>query len=56
MTIPVPDDILGNPLFKGRATRLSAEQVDYHPARSLTAVEVSSLEKLMLTDLHSIDK
>ena len=56
MSIPVPDDLLANPLVKGRAMRLSAGQEEYHPARSLRALEVASLEKMMLTDMHSVDK
>ena len=56
MTIPVPDDLLCNPLVKRRAMRLSAEQVDYHPARSFKAAEVASLEKLMLTEMEPVDK
>ena len=56
MSIPVPDELLANPLVRGRATRLSAEQVEYHPARSLKALEVAALEKLMLTDMNPIDK
>ena len=56
MSIPVPDELLANPLVKGRAMRLSAEQAEYHPARSLKAFEVASLEKLMMTDMDPIDK
>ena len=56
LRIPVPDDLLSNPLVKGRADRLSAEQGEYHPARSLTATEVASLEKLMLKEMNHVDK
>ena len=56
MSIPVPDELLGNPLAKGRAMRLSAEQVEYHPARSLKALEVAALEKMMLTEMNPVDK
>ena len=56
MSIPVPDEVLMNPLVKGPAMRLSAEQAEYHPARSFTAAEVASLEKLMLTDMDTVDK
>ena len=56
MSIPVPDELLASPLVKGRAMRLSAEQAEYHPARSLKAFEVASLEKLMMTDMDPIDK
>ncbi len=40
MSIPVPDELLANPLVKGRAMRLSADQEEYRPARSLKALEV----------------
>ena len=56
MSIPIPDDLLSNPRVKGRADRLSAEQGEYHPARSLTATEVASLEKMMLTEMNHVDK
>ena len=56
MSIPIPDELLANPLVKGRAMRLSAEQAEYHPARSLKAFEVASLEKLMMTDMNSVDE
>ena len=56
MSIPIPDELLSNPLVKARAMRLSAEQVDYHLARSFKAAEVASLEKLMLTEMDAIDK
>ena len=36
--------------------RLSAEQDEYRPARSLKAFEVASLEKMMMTDMNSVDK
>ena len=56
VSIPVPDEILSSPLVRGRAVRLSAEQVDYHPARSFSALEVATLEKMMLTDMDPVDK
>ena len=56
MNIPIPDELLANPLVKGRAMRLSADQDEYHPTRSLKAFEVASLEKMMMTDMNSVDK
>ena len=56
MSIPVPDELLANPLVKGRAMRLSADQNEYHPARPLKALDVASLEKMMLTEMNSVDK
>ena len=56
MGIPVPDSLLNNPLVNGRALRLSADSAEYHPARSFKALEVVSLERLMLTDIDVVDK
>ena len=56
LSIPVPEQLLENPLVKGRASRLGAERVDYNPARSLKASEVLTLEKHTLTDLNLVDK
>ena len=56
MSIPVPDELLANPLVKGRAMRLSADQDEYHPARSLEALEVAALKKMMMTEMNSVDK
>ena len=56
LRIPIPDDLLSNPRVKGCADRLSAEQGEYHPARSLTATEVASLEKMMLKEMNHVDK
>ena len=56
LRIPIPDDLISNPRVKGRADRLSAEQGEYHPARSLTATEVVSLEKMMLKEMNHVDK
>ena len=56
MSIPVPDELLANPLVKGRAMRLSADQNEYHPARPLKALEVASLERMMMTEMNSVDK
>eukprot|EP00434_Breviolum_minutum_P016188 symbB.v1.2.014264.t1/scaffold1033.1/size247163/2 len=56
LSIPVPEQLLENPLVKGRASRLGAEKVDYNPARSLKASEVSVLERQMLTDMDVVDK
>ena len=53
MSIPIPDELLSNPLVKAQAMRLSAEQVDYHPARSFKAAEVASFERkwMLLTSI-----
>ena len=56
LSIPVPEQLLENPLVKGRASRLGAEKKDYNPARSLKASEVLILEKHMSTDMDLVDK
>lgn len=56
LSIPVPEQLLENPLVRGRASRLGAERVDYNPARSLKASEVLLLEKRMSTDMDLVDK
>ena len=56
LSIPVPEQLLENPLVRGRASRLGAEKVDYNPARSLKASEVLILERRMLADMDVVDK
>ena len=56
MQVPIPDALLLDPQLKGRAQRLALSKVEYNPARPLRAVEVATLEKLMLDRLDKIDK
>ena len=56
LQIPIPDDLLLDPQLKGRVQRLLLTKEGYHPARPLKALEVATLEKMMLSQMDVIDK